>query len=161
MEIMGSNSSQGELKTGMWFESQKIQWEVDLIHNYFVNDIEYGHEPLSHEILSSRMLLPFSLQTEFHCQHNTKPRTKTADKSTGSKSTNCPVSLIIAVKVSSFQKSDGKKGMQVIELLFFFDSATSTTVHSLYTILLTSYVSSSINKTTKADDCLAHINWIH
>ncbi|XP_014775784.1 uncharacterized protein LOC106873077 [Octopus bimaculoides] len=48
-------------------------------------------------------------KTEFRCQHNTKPRTATADQRKGSKNTNCPAGLSIVGKVSTFEKSDGKK----------------------------------------------------
>eukprot|EP00057_Strongylocentrotus_purpuratus_P015305 XP_011669779.1 PREDICTED: uncharacterized protein LOC100891206 isoform X1 [Strongylocentrotus purpuratus] len=48
-------------------------------------------------------------KTEFRCQHNTKPRSTTADQRKGSKNTNCPAGLSIVVKVSTFQASDGKK----------------------------------------------------
>ncbi|XP_041476064.1 uncharacterized protein LOC121424444 isoform X3 [Lytechinus variegatus] len=48
------------------------------------------------------------LETEFRCQHKAKPRTATADQRRGSKNTSCPAGLIIVVKVSTFERSDGR-----------------------------------------------------
>ncbi|XP_063971450.1 uncharacterized protein LOC135158094, partial [Lytechinus pictus] len=47
-------------------------------------------------------------KTEFRCQHNTKPRTATANQRRGSKNTSCPAGLSIIVKVSTFERSDGR-----------------------------------------------------
>ncbi|XP_041461611.1 uncharacterized protein LOC121412915 [Lytechinus variegatus] len=50
-------------------------------------------------------------KTEFRCQHNTKPRTATANERRGSKNTSCPAGLSIVVKVSTFERSDGRVRM--------------------------------------------------
>nr|XP_054755233.1 uncharacterized protein LOC129261196 [Lytechinus pictus] len=48
-------------------------------------------------------------KNDFRCQHNTKPRSATADQRRGSKNTSCPAGLSIVVKVNTFERSDGRK----------------------------------------------------
>ena len=40
----------------------------------------------------------------FRCQHNTMPRSSTADQRLGSKNTDCPATMIITVKRTDFKK---------------------------------------------------------